>query len=192
MNKMISMKQKAKIILNSKDAIKTTVSKTISTVATNVITNYKFNVNLSVPLSNNSRIVASSFIFNHNNATLSAKEVGGVYCKSLTPYNTFNSEGYYKGTHLLSTILDGVPILYENQNIEMNSMPLHADNGAWLNNGIDIFVDSKKLDDTLVDIGGCIDADSWVLTLIIYDVEEYKTISTELSSKIKDFVFPVS
>lgn len=190
MTKIISMKQKAKIILNSKDAIKSIVSKTISSAATDVITNYKFNVNLSVPLSNNSYIVASSFIFNNNHTTLSAKEIGGVYCKSLTPYNTFNSEGYYKGTHLLSALLDGAPYNYQNENIDINSMVLHADNGAWLNNGIDIFVDSKKLDDSLVDIGGCIDADSWVLTLVIYDREEYETLSTELSSKIKNYVFP--
>lgn len=192
MNKMISMKQKAKIVLNSNDATKTTITKTISGVAnTAVVTNYKFNVSLSVPLSNNSRIVASSFIYNPNNTTTSATEIGGVYCKSLTPYNTYNSEGYYKGTHLLSGFMNNTPFIYENHNVEINSMPLHSDNGAWLNNGIDIFVDTKKKDAT-TDIGGCIDVDSWALTLIIYDVEEYETLTTELSSKIKNYVLPMS
>ena len=49
-------------------------------------------------------------------------------------------------------------------------MMLPADNGSWIQNGIDIFVDSKKLDVNDTDIEGCIDNDEFILTLIIYDV----------------------
>jgi hypothetical protein len=162
----------------------------ITSTPINVCTNYKFNMNIPISLSNNSRIAPLSFIYNNNNPTSSTRDVGGVYCKSLTPYNVYNSEGYYKGCHLISALLDNGKYSYENTDFNMNSMPLQTDNGSWLNNGIDIFVDSKKLDDTNTDIGGCIDADSWVLSLIIYDVEEYETITDELSGKIRNYVLP--
>ena len=68
-----------------------------------------------------------------------------------------------------------------------NSMMLPGDNGAWIQNGIDIFVDSKKLDVNNDNIKGCIDNDEWILTLIIYDVEEYDTIDNNMDSKVHNY-----
>lgn len=193
---MISMKQKAKIILNSQNATKTLVVKTIFDVDTNananvnVCTNYNFKFDIPIQLKSNSRLAATDFIWNSSVVATGIEEVGGVYCKSITPYNVFNSEGYHKGCHLLSCVYSTDVLRYENNNLEMNSISLQNDNSSWINNGIDIFVDSKFLDATPLDIGGCFEEDNWSLVLIIYDVEEYDTLTTELSEKIKNYVLP--
>lgn len=184
-----SIKQRAKIYLNSNDAIKENVPKTLNTVANvNVVKNYKFQMNIPLELNSKSRMAVSSFRYKANvvtNALNPVVDIGTVYIKNIPPKNIFSSEGFRKGTPLLNMLFSNATgnNLLQCNDLELNDIELPT-NTSWLNNGIDIFVDTKKRDDVDDLIEGCPAIDNWTMVLIIYDVEDYEYITKENDSKV--------
>ena len=158
------------------------------TFTTKVCTNYKYNVPIPIYFNEKNKICVEKFIYNKKTTTPSS--IANIYCKSLSQNNIFNSQGNSKGCYLLSTVLNDENTTYNNSDLINNSMSLPSDNGAWVQNGIDIFIDSKKLDINGVDIKGCIDDDLWVLSLIIYDVEEYETLDNNMDGNVANYINP--
>ena len=177
----------ANIFINITDTARTIIGQhhklSSDVFTTNICTNYRFNMPIPTFFNSINKLCVEQFIYKNKINTPSSS--GIVYCKSLTNNNIYNSQGNNKGCYLLSTIFDNT--IYNNNDLVNNSMMLPADNGSWIQNGIDIFVDSKKLDVNDVDINGCINNDEWILTLIIYDVEEYDTIDNNMDSKVHNY-----
>jgi hypothetical protein len=184
-----SVKQRAKIYLNSRDAVKDEIPKTLNTVPNvNITTNYRFNMNIPLELNEKSRLAVSSFRYKANVGVLAANptvDIGKVYIKNIPPRNIFSSEGFRNGTPLLN-------MYFSNSNannamtyndLEMNDIELPS-NTSWLNNGIDICVDTMKKDDNGTLINGCPSDDDWTMVLIIYDIEDYEYLEKQVDNKV--------
>lgn len=152
-----------------------------------VCTNYKFKLdNQSFVLNDKCRLSVQSFDYVKNyNASL-CKSVGGVYIKSFLPTDTFSSQGYYKGTLLLPAYF-GNNITYQNNNLEFNSIQLPNNTAHLLQNGLDIFIDSKKRNTANQDISGNINEDRFNLSLVIYEVDDYEYINVDLNEKVQNY-----
>lgn len=154
-----------------------------------VCTNYKFKLqNLPTNLNDKCRMAVVSFDY-VNNTPLNPKTVGGVYIKSIAPVDTFSSSGYYNGNMLLSAYM-GDNVSYQNPDIEQNSIPLPNNITNILQNGLDIFVDSKKRDITNKDINGNTLDDTFKLWLVVYELEDFEYITHEMKDGIKHYVPP--
>lgn len=154
-----------------------------------VCTNYNFKLP-SFPFSINdkSRLAVQTFDFAKNYNTFNCKSVGGVYLKSLQPSNnTYTTQGYNKGTLLLPANFQN-SITYQNSDIEYNSIPLPSNFGSVLQNGLDIFIDSKKRNYLNADIQGCINEDRFNLSLIVYEIEDFDYLYQDLSEKQKNYM----
>lgn len=190
-----SLKQKAKIILNSKDAIKTETTATLNTVAnTNITTNYHFDMKIPLILNEKAMLSVVSFRYKANVAVLSSQpttDIGKVYIKNIPPRNVFDSEGYKNGVtlfpHYFSNSNGNNAIVYDD--LKTNDLQLSSDT-SWLNNGIDIFVSTMKKDDSGDDIKGCPSDDNWTLTLVIYDVQDFEYLKKELDDKVHNMSNP--
>ncbi len=156
-----------------------------------VCSNYKFKLNtLPSNLNDKCRLSVSSFDYvSNNNTPLSSKSVGAIYMKGISPFDTFSSQGYYNGTNILSAFL-GETLTYQNADIEQNSIPLPHNIANILQNGIDIFVDSKTKDGYGQDIGGDLSNNSFNLHLVVYELEDFEYISHDLKDGIKHYVPP--
>lgn len=152
-----------------------------------VCTNYKFKLTvLPNNLNEKCRMAIESFNYVKNYGTANCKSVGGVYVKSILPTETYSSQGYYKGTLLLPAHF-GNSIAYANNNVEYNSVPVPHNMTQLLQNGLDIFIDSKKRNFSNQDISGCINEDTFSLTLLVYEVDEFESIKDELNEKTKNY-----
>ena len=150
-----------------------------------VCTNYRFKLqNLPTNLSSNCRLAIRTFDYVKNYNTFNCKSVGGVYLQQISPVDTYNTQGYYKGT-LLLPVYFGNTITYQNSDIEFNSIPLSNNISQLLQNGLDIFVDSKKRNHINQDIVGNINEDTFNISLIIYEIEDYDYITREKNDGVK-------
>jgi hypothetical protein len=70
---------------------------------------------------------------------------------------------------------------YENNDILYTSIALPNNMTQLLQNGLDIFVDSKKRNQSNTDIEGCIDDDRFSLTLVIYEIDDEEFISDTMN-----------
>lgn len=155
-----------------------------------VCTNYRFKLdNKPFDLNEKCRLAVQSFDYIKNYNTSKIKSVGGVYLKSLMPTNTYSSQGVSDGTLLLPINFTNT-LSYQNYDIENYSIPLPNNINNILHNNLDIFVDTKKLNFNNRDINGCIDADSWSLSLVVYEYDDLELINKELDPKIKNNVNP--
>lgn len=152
-----------------------------------VCTNYKFKIDTQFVLNEKCRLAVQSFDYVENFNATNCKSVGGVYIRNFSPTDTFSSQGYYKGT-LLHPAYFGNNVSYHNNNIEYNSIQLPNNTGQLLQNGLDIFIDSKKKNFNNQDIGGNINEDSFNLSLIIYEVDDYEYINVDFNEKSKNYV----
>lgn len=156
----------------------------------NICTNYKFKLdNLPSNLNDKCRMAVVYFDYVKNNNSLNPKSVGGVYIKSISPIDTFSSQGYYKGNLLLPAYFDNT-LSYQNFDIEQNSIPLPHNIAQILQNGIDIFVDSKKKDHYGQDISGSINDDAFNLCLVIYELEDFEYVSNKLNDDVQNYIQP--
>ncbi len=155
-----------------------------------VCTNYRFKLD-SRPfdLNDKCRLAVQQFDYVKNYKTENNASVGGVYFKNIFPSNTYASQGNQDGTLLLSTHF-GKTMSYHNTDSENYSIPLSNSINNILHNDIDIFVDTKKLNFLNKDINGCIDDDSWCLTLVIYELDDFEYVNKELDTSIKNNVNP--
>lgn len=154
-----------------------------------VCSNYKFKLqNLPSNLNDKCRLAVQSFDYINNN-TMRAKKIGGVYVKNIAPVDTFSSSGYYNGNMLLSAYL-GNNVSYVNPNIEQISVPLPHNIASILQNGLDIFVDSKKTDSTNQDINGNTLEDTFNLCLVVYELEDFEYVTNELKDGVKHYIPP--
>lgn len=167
-------KQLYRIVLNSQDATsKTTVIKTIGTVLEDLTTRYFFNLNIELPFTVQARLAVKSFHSNNKSSPVSSKPVaiGGIYSPTISQRNTYQSVGTQNGVLLLSHQFSStLQTDYYNPDYKLNYIDIQ-NNLSWLCNGIELFVDSKILDDGGNDIGGFPDNDEWTLELIVYDEE---------------------
>lgn len=171
MYKYKTLRQLYKIVLQSNDAdLKETVTKVGNGANIDVVKKYFFNLKTPTIISKTARLAVRSFLCNNVNSNLdNAVSIGGVYSPTLSQRNVYQSSGTTKGVHLLSQNFKKLQQNdYQNPDYDMNYIDIQ-NNINWLNEGIEIIVDTKLLDDNGVDIGGCPDVDNWVLELIIYD-----------------------
>lgn len=150
-----------------------------------ICTNYKFRLeNLPIHLSDKCKLAVADFVWAENTSTYPCKGVGGVYCKSMSPVDTYSTQGYYKGNLLLPAYF-GENITYRNTDIEQHGIPM-PDGNQFLQNGLDIFIDSKKVNNANQDIQGNIDDDTFSLTLIVYEIEDYEYVSLDMDEKVRN------
>ena len=157
----------------------------IATDPVPVCTNYNFRLNnLPFHLTDKCRLAVSSFVWVKNYPTFNCKSVGGVYCKSISPVDTYSTQGYYKGNLLLPAYF-GENITYHNADIEQNCIPMPEGN-QLLQNGLDIFIDTKKMSQANQDISGNIDEDKFNLELIIYEIDDFEYVSNNLNEDARN------
>jgi hypothetical protein len=153
-----------------------------------VCTNYKFKLDaLPNNLNDKCRLVVQSFNYVKNYPTANCKSVGGVYIKSIPFVDTYTSQGsqaYYKGTMVLPAYF-GNTFTYSNNDADFNSVPVNNIT-QLLQNGIDVFIDSKKRNFYNQDIAGCINDDAFSLTLLVYELDDYDYKSVDLNEKTKN------
>ena len=152
-----------------------------------VCTNYNFKLR-DVPfnLNDKCRMSVQSFDYVRNYNTQNCKNVGGVYLKSLHTQDVYSSQSY-RGSLILPAYF-GNSFSHQNNDIEFNSIPLPHNMMQILQNGFDVYIDSKKRTFGDEDIEGNIADDTFNLTLVIYEIEDYEPISHELDTKIKNYV----
>ena len=152
-----------------------------------ICTNYKFRLeNLPVHLSDKCKLAVGDFIWAENVATYPCKGIGGVYCKSMSPVDTYTSQGYYKGNLLLPAYF-GENVVYHNADIEQSGIPM-PDGNQFLQNGLDIFIDTKKINNANQDIQGNIADDAFSLTLIVYEIEDFEYVSLEMNDNRRNIM----
>lgn len=152
-----------------------------------VCTNYKFKFeNLPVNLNDKCRLAVQSFEYVKNYSTFNCSSIGAVYIQGLHPIDIYQSQGNFKGTLLLATYF-GESFYHTSHNLEDVSYPLPSNMTQMLQNGLDIFVDTKKLNQHNNDIQGCIDEDSFNLTLVIYELEDFEYISGDLNERTRNY-----
>ena len=166
----------------------TQVSKVGSqTITESVCTNWRFNMNIPLTLNEKSCLVATEFIcYPHQPGADDTQEIGGVYIRNMPGKNIFSSEQNNQGVKLLSTMFLDHPIHWQNNNPEYNYIPLPSDSSSWLNNGIDIYIDAKSKDSSNNYVNGAYENDNWILTLNVYDIEDFEYLEKELSNKVKN------
>lgn len=153
-----------------------------------VCTNYKFKLNnLPNNLDGKCRLAVQSFDYVKNYATTNCKSVGGVYLKNILPPDTYSSQGHYKGTLILPAYF-GNSFSYQNSDLEYNSIALPNNISQFLQEGIDVFVDCKKRNFGNQDISGCINDDTFNLSLIIYELEDFEYLYQDMSEKQRNYV----
>ena len=168
-----SYKQLYRLILNSNDATtKTTVAKTLNGVALNIVKKYFFKLNIELPFTTQARLSVKSF---HSNNTASdgdpTSSIGCISSPTISQRNTYQSAGTSQGCILLNHNFNYTGLSeYKNDNYDMNYIDIQ-NNISWLTDGIELYVNSRILDDAGDDIGGFPDIDKWSLELIIYDSE---------------------
>ena len=154
--------------------------------ALNICTNYNFRMeDMPYDLKDKCKLSLTHFIWAEKEPNYDVKGIGGVYCKSLTPIDTYNSQGYYKGNLLLPAYF-GQDITYRNTDLEQTSIPI-ANVKQLLSNGLDIFIDTKKINQALQDIKGNIDNDPFSLTLVIYEIDEFDYVSYDMDPKVRNY-----
>lgn len=155
-----------------------------------VCTNHRFKLdNLPENLNDKCRLSVESFQYVKNYNTFDCKSIGGVYIKSLTSTNTTSSQGYSKGVPMLPLYF-GENVSYNNFDIEKTSIPLPHNISQILQNGIEIFVDSKKISAANQDISGFIDEDAFNLSLVIYELEDFEYVDQVLNDGVKHTILP--
>ena len=154
-----------------------------------VVTNYNFrltNINPSV-FSSKTRMSVQSFYWCPIPHSEYTNKIGNVYMENIPQIDSYNTQGIYKGVQLVAGTFSRDKLRYENQDIYNNyiKLPMNKD---FLQNGIDIFVDTKKQDDSGVDVGGCPATDSWQMVLIIYDIEDDEYLYQDISPKQRNYM----
>ena len=156
-------------------------------ITESVCTNWRFNMNIPLTLNEKSCLVATEFIcYPHQPGADDTQEIGGVYIRNMPGKNIFSSEQNNQGVKLLSTMFLDHPIHWQNNNPEYNYIPLPSDSSSWLNNGIDIYIDAKSKDSSNNYVNGAYENDNWILTLNVYDIEDFEYLEKELSNKVKN------
>ncbi len=155
----------------------------------NVVTNYNFKLTNINPSSFNSktRMAVQSFYWSPIPHSEYINKIGNVYIKNIPQTDVYSSQGIYKGVQLVAGTFSRDRLIFENQDIYHNyiKLPMNKD---FLQNGIDIFVDTKKQDDSGNDIGGCPATDSWQLALILYDIEDEEYLYQDMSQKQRNYM----
>lgn len=176
MYKYKTNKQLYKLILNSNYATSTVIKQeTISGNNVDVITKYFFKLNIQLPFIKNAKLAVRSFLSNRTSVIINNDnmplEVGAIYSPTLNNRNIYTNDNK-RGAHLLSQNLidDDYITEYHNPNYDMNYIDIQ-NNISWLNDGIEIIVDSKIRNDGGFSIGGCSSNHNWVIELIIYEDE---------------------
>lgn len=154
--------------------------------STPVCTNYRFSLkNAPFDLNDKCRLVVQSFDYVKTYPTANCISVGGVYCKSIMSNDFYSSQGHNKGSLLLPAYF-GNNLSYQNGDSEYNSMSLPQNMTQILQNGFDIFIDSKKRNINNADINRNIDEDSFQLALVIYEIEDHEYLSHNYNKDVKN------
>ena len=146
-----------------------------------VCTNYRFKLPIApLDLHSKCRMAVQSFDYAKNYATFNCKSIGAVYLKNIMPIDIYSTQGYQNGTFLIPVNFQS-SFSYENNDILYTSIALPNNMTQLLQNGLDIFVDSKKRNQNNQDIKGCIDDDRFSLTLVIYEIDDEEFISDKMN-----------
>ena len=159
---------------------------TVDIVNTQVCTNFKFRIDEKFTLNDKCKLAVESFQYLDISNPAVCRSIGGVYIKNISSSDTFNSQGHYKGTLLLPAHF-GNDINYQNNNLEYTSIQLPYNASQILQNGLDIFIDTKIADQNGDDIMGAILEDAFSLSLIIYEIDDFEYISLDLNEKTKNY-----
>lgn len=158
----------------------------IDIVNTQICTNFKFRIDEKFTLNDKCKLAVESFQYLDISNPAVCRSIGGVYIKNISSSDTFNSQGHYKGTLLLPAHF-GNDINYQNNNLEYTSIQLPYNASQILQNGLDIFIDTKIADQNGDDIMGAILEDAFSLSLIIYEIDDFEYISLDLNEKTKNY-----
>jgi hypothetical protein len=158
----------------------------VNAVNTRTCTNYKFKIDEKFILNEKCKISLESFHYLDISNPANCNEFGGVYIRNISSSDTYNSQGNYNG-HLLLSAHFGNNIIYNNYNLEYSSVQLPYNASQLLQNGLDIFIDTKIKDQNDADIKGALLEDQFTMSLIIYELEDYDYINVDLNEKIKNY-----
>lgn len=109
-----------------------------------VTTNYRFKLPVAPSdIHDKCRMAVQSFNYSKNYATFNCKSIGGVYIKNIAPIDIYSTQGYNNGTYLLPVNFQN-SFSYENNDVINTSIALPNNMTQLLQNGLDIFIDTKK------------------------------------------------
>lgn len=168
-----SYRQIAHITLKSNDAneIQNAGNRLINAANEQINTSYKFNINLPfIKFTKNTHMAVQKVAFKpsiQNNILA----IGDIFITNLKKSNVYHS-GNKKGTCIFTGSFAN-SFEYVNQDTTYNSIDI-TNHTTFLenNNGIELFVDTKVLDDAAVDIGGIKEFDRFSISLIIFEFEK--------------------
>lgn len=145
-----------------------------------VCTNYKFKLpNLPLNLNDKCRLAVHSFDY-VKNYPVGSKRIGAVYSKQLSFVDTYSTQALYKGVPLLTHSF-AESFHYQNNDVENSLLSLPNNMMNILQNGLDIFVDSRKNNFSNQDIQGNIDEDAFNMVLCIYEIDEDEYINHDIT-----------
>lgn len=182
-------KQVARLILKSKDAIQELGTTHVINTLPNCKSVIKYTFNIQLPyykFTKNTKLAVESFSF--VSEALTYNEVGDIFILNIRKNNIYHSSTR-AGTCILSRILSDTTE-YINPDVINNSIDITGNTSFLEGNPLEIFVDTKVLDDGFVDIKGCSNKNDWSLTLLIYEEEKEENAKDYVKDGIKNYSNP--
>jgi hypothetical protein len=182
-------KQVARLVLKSEDAIKTVRTPTIEGNQVPINSLYTFKPNLPFySFTKNTKLAVESFTFYGSYVGTGARYVGDVIIKNLNRSNIYHSKNQ-QGTCIFSGNMYST-IDYYNNDIINNSIDITNSTNFLNGNELEIFINTRILDDGNVDIKGCVDKFNWSLTLVIYEEEKEENPKDYVDNKLQNYSKP--
>lgn len=182
-------KQVTRLVLKSEDAIKTTRTPTIANASILITSLYTFKPNLPFySFTKNTKLAVESFTFNGAPLGIGARYIGDVIIQNLKRPNIYHS-GIQQGTCIFSGNMHSVINFYNNDIIN-NSIDITGSTNFLNGNELEIFINSRLLDDGNVDIKGCVNNFNWSLTLVVYEEEKEENPKDYVDNKLQNYSKP--
>ncbi len=183
-------KQVARLVLKSEDAIKTSGGiPYIATSATPTNSLYTFKPNLPFySFTKNTKLAVESFTFSGGPLGSGIKYIGDVIIKNLKRTNIYHSKNQ-QGTCIFSGNMHST-INYYNNDIINNSIDITGSTNFLNGNELEIFINTRLLDDGNVDIKGCVDYFNWSLTLVVYEEEKEENPKDYVDNRTNNYSKP--
>jgi hypothetical protein len=183
-------KQVARLVLKSEDAVKT--SGGLPTIDGNpiLITSlYTFKPNLPFySFTKNTKLAVESFTFNGGPVGVQLQYIGDVIIKNLKRPNIYHSR-IQQGTCIFSGNMHSA-INYYNNDIINKSIDITGSTNFLNGNDLEIFINTRLLNDTSVDVKGCVDSFNWSLTLVVYEEEKEENPKDYVDDRTNNFSKP--
>ena len=185
-------KQVAKLVLKSEDAVK--INGPLGSVLGNfnrtVYMLYSFKPTLPFyKFTKNTRLAVDTFVCTGYLGGGVLKYTGDVIIKNFKKSNIYNSNPIKQGTVIYSGYFNNL-IDYRNNDIINNSIDITGATDFLNGNELDIFVDTRLVDDNNIPIRGCISNYNWSLTLVIFEQEKEENPKDYVDDRVKNYSLP--